>query len=128
MKASLIALACAATALGWSATAQEASDPATDPYYQALSNLCPAKSLSLLSPSDLRDGLDDYMSDLPQPAQDRLKAAERSQCSSLESGIGCVNRADIVEADQLGLTDRLAASICGTFLRCRSQSDCDHAR
>ena len=128
MKARLIALACAATALGWSATAQDTSDPATARYYEALSSLCPAKSLHLLSPSDLRDGLDDYMSDLPQPAQDQLKNAERSQCSSLDSGVGCVNRADIETADTLGLTDNLAASICGSFLRCRSQSDCDHAR
>ena len=128
MKARLLALALAAAALGWSATAQDSSDPATANYYAQLAGLCPAKSLQFLSPGDLRDGLDDYMSDLPQNTQTDLRRAERTQCSSLDAGVGCVNRADIAEADQLGLTDNLVASICGAFLRCRSQSDCDHAR
>jgi hypothetical protein len=128
MRRTLIVLALAAAAVGWPAGAQDASDPATVTYYTALASFCPEKSLQLLSPSDLRDGLDDYQSGLPQEAQDRLRRAERNQCSSPDAGVGCVNRADIVAASQLGLTDNLAASICQSFLRCRSQSDCDHAR
>ena len=126
MRKALIALAAAA--LGWSASAQDASDPGVSRYFSSISSLCPNKLLQYLSPTDLRDGLDDYMSGLPQDQQDQMRRAERSRCASTSEGVACVNSADIETVDGLGLTDQLALSMCQSFLRCRAQSDCDHAR
>jgi hypothetical protein len=39
-----------------------------------------------------------------------------------------VDLADIAAADQLGRMQELAQSLCVSFLRCRSQGDCDYAR
>ena len=128
MRTTLLVLAVAAAALGWPAMAQDDTAPAGDHYYAELANQCPDKALQFLSPTDLRDGLDDYMEGLSQDAQDQLRRAEHARCSSMTAGVGCVNDADIGTADQLGLTSNLAASICAAFLRCRGQSDCDHAR
>jgi hypothetical protein len=128
MRTTLLVLAVAVAALGWPAMAQDATETGNDRYYAELTNQCPDKSLQFLSPTDLRDGLDGYMEGLSPDAQDQLRRVERARCSSMTAGVGCVNDADIAAADQLGLTPDLAASICAAFLRCRGQSDCDHAR
>ena len=44
------------------------------------------------------------------------------------AGAACVNMADILAADRLGCVPELAGSLCVTFLRCRSQGECDYAR
>jgi hypothetical protein len=124
-----ILLAVAAATLAWSASAQDAgTGDATDNYVSQISQQCPDKLLQYLSPADLRDGLDDWVSSLSQDQQDELRKAEQARCAADAAGASCVNIADIGEADRMGLTGDLAGSICGAFLRCRSQGDCDHAR
>ena len=123
----LVALAALAAMMAWSANAQDTSGQ-TDRYYGELAGQCPDKQLQLLSPTDLRDGLDDFVSSLSPDAQTQVRRAEQAQCSSMDAGVACVNAADIGAADQLDQTGALAASICSAFLRCRAQSDCDHAR
>jgi hypothetical protein len=127
MRIASIILAAAAAALAWSASAQPAGD-AADRYFAELERQCPDKVLQDLSPADLRDGLDDWISGLSQDTQDQFRQAERAQCSSTDDGANCVNTTDIGSADQRGLTSDLAGSICTGFLRCRGPGDCDHAR
>ena len=128
MRITSIILAAAAAALAWSAQAQPAGDDTTDHFYSELSQQCPDKQLQYLSAADLRDGLDDWVSGQSQDAQDQIRQAESRQCAATGAGANCVNQADVIAADHLGLTPDLAGSICGAFLRCRSQGDCDHAR
>ena len=127
MRISSLILAAAAATLAWSACAQPAGGDVADHYYSELAQQCPDKLLQYLSPADLRDGLDDWVSGLSQDSQDQVRAAERAQCSN-DTGAACVNQADIGVADAMGATPNLANSICESFLRCRSQGDCDHAR
>lgn len=128
MRIPSILLAAAAAALAWSAQAQPAGDDTTDHYFAELDQQCPDKLLQYLSPADLRDGLDDWVAGQSQDAQDQVRQAESARCSVTGAGANCVNQADIIAADRLGLTSDLAGSICASFLRCRSQGDCDHAR
>jgi hypothetical protein len=128
MRVGSIILAIAAAAFAWSVSAQPADDPGTDHYFAELDRQCQASQLQLLSSAQLHDGLDDFVSNLPQESQDRIRKAEIANCSSSDAGVGCVDDADIGVVDQLGLTERLASSICAAFLRCRSQGDCDSTR
>jgi hypothetical protein len=115
-------------ALGWSAQAQTTPADARDHYEAELSRQCPEKQLMMLSPRDLRDGLDQYMQGLPQDVRDSLQKSETDHCSSLEAGASCVNVADIAAADDLGRMPELVQSICTSFLRCHDEGVCDYAR
>ena len=120
--------AALALAAAWSAQAQTEGDEARQHFEAQLAENCPQKQLQLLSARDLRDGLDNYMAGLPQDLRDRLQKSESDRCSSLEAGAACVKLADLQSADEVGRMDELALSICGAFLRCRSEGDCDYAR
>jgi hypothetical protein len=120
--------ACLVAAAGWSAQAQTSADEAQSRFLDELSRQCPEKNLQLLSARDLRDGLDDYLDGLPTDVRGSLQKVERDHCSSIDAGAACVNMADIVGADQVGRTPELVNSLCVSFLRCRSQGDCDYAR
>jgi len=112
----------------WSAQAQTASDVARDHFEAALDQNCPQKQLQLLSARDLRDGLEEYTEGLSPDEHERVAKAETDRCSTGDSGAACVNMADIQAADDVGRIDDLSLSICGFFLRCRDQGDCDYAR
>src|SRR5580698_909809 len=101
MRISSLILAVAAATLAWSACAQSTGGDVTDHYYSELERQCPDRLLQFLSPGDLRDGLDDWVSSLSQDSQDQVRAAERSQCST-DTGVACVNQADIGVADSMG--------------------------
>jgi hypothetical protein len=120
--------ACLIAAAGWAAQAQTGADEAQSRFLDELGRQCPEKQLQLLSSRDLRDGLDDYMDGLPTDARASIQKVERDHCSSADAGAACVNLADILGADQLGRMPDLASSLCVSFLRCRSQGDCDYAR
>ena len=120
--------ACLVAAAGWSAQAQTSADEAQSRFLDELSRQCPEKNLQLLSARDLRDGLDDYLDGLPTDVRSALQKVERDHCSSMDAGAACVNMADIYGADQIGRVPDLVSSLCVSFLRCRSQGDCDYAR
>ncbi len=120
--------ACLLASAAWTAQAQTGVDEVQGVFQGELARQCPEKQLQLLSARDLRDGLDDYMSGLPSDARDALQKSERDHCSSIDAGAACVNLADILAAESLGRTGDLASSLCVTFIRCRSQGDCDYAR
>jgi hypothetical protein len=122
------AVFAAAATVAWSAQAQTETDAARDHFEAALDRNCPQKQLQLLSARDLRDGLDNYMEGLSPDEHDRLQKAETDRCSSGDAGVACVNMADILASDDVGRIDDLAVSICGSFLRCRDQGDCDYTR
>jgi nucleoside 2-deoxyribosyltransferase len=128
MRLGPIFLAASLAAFACSARAQTALDAARDQFEGELSQQCPAKQLQMLSPRDLRDGLDDYKGGLTQDQLARLQQAELAQCSSMDAGVACVNLADIAAAGDMGDMTDLAATICTDFLRCRDQGACDHAR
>jgi hypothetical protein len=109
------------------APSSDAND-ARDHFEAALSNDCPQKQLQLLSASNLRDGLDNYVESLPPDVHDLVQKAETDRCSNADAGAACVNMADILAADAAGRIDDLALSICGAFLRCTDQGGCDYAR
>ena len=111
-----------------SAGAQTTVDEARDQFQSQLAQQCPEKQLELLSPGELRDGLDDYKDGLSQQQSDRLQKAETTRCSSMDVGVECVNMADIVTAGQMGRMSDLASSICSDFLGCHDQGACDYAR
>ena len=117
-----------ALAAAWSAQAQTGAEEARDRFEGALAQDCPQKQLQLLSARNLRDGLENYVESLPPDIHDRVQKAETDQCSSADAGAACVNAADIQAADEVGRTDELALSICGSFLRCTDQGVCDYAR
>jgi hypothetical protein len=117
-----------ALAAAWSAQAQTGADEARDHFEGALAQDCPQKQLQLLSARNLRDGLDSYVESLPPDIHDRVQKAESDRCSNADAGAACVNAADIQAADEVGRTDDLALSICGSFLRCTDQGVCDYAR
>jgi hypothetical protein len=121
-------LIAAALPWTWGAQAQTGADEAQARFLDELSRQCPEKNLQMLSARDLRDGLDDYVDGLPTDTRSALQKTERDHCSSMDAGAACVNLADIFAADQLGRMPELASSLCVTFLRCRSQGDCDYAR
>jgi hypothetical protein len=121
-------LASLVGAVAWTAQAQTSADEAQTNFLAELGRQCPVKQLQMLSARDLRDGLDDYVDGLPTDARDALQKSEKDHCSSADAGAACVNMADILAADQLGRMSDLASSLCVTFLRCRSQGDCDYAR
>ena len=123
-----ILIACMAAAVAWAADAQTDAEQALDRFEAELVRQCPEKQLQLLSAHNLRDGLDNYLEALPQEVRDRLQKAESDRCSTMDAGAACVNMADIAEADDEGRTEELAGSICGSFLRCRDQGDCDYTR
>lgn len=75
----LMALAALAATMAWSANAQDTSGQ-TDRYYGELAGQCRDKQLQLLSPTDLRDGLDDFVSSLSPDAQTQVRRAEQAQC------------------------------------------------
>jgi hypothetical protein len=116
-----------AGAAAWSAQAQTAFDDAREHFKEELDRQCPDKQLELLSPAQLRDGLDSYMSGLADDARARLQQAEVADCASLAGGAACVNLADISSADQTGQMPDLVSSLCATFIRCREQDVCDEA-
>jgi hypothetical protein len=118
----------AAAAGTWGAQAQTSADEAQARFLDELTRQCPQKNLQMLSARDLRDGLDDYMDGLSTDTRSALQKAERDHCSSMDAGAACVNLAELLAADQLGRMPDLASSLCVTFLRCRSQGDCDYAR
>jgi len=120
--------ACLAACVGWSAQAQTAADEAQSHFLAELDRQCPLKQLQMLSPRDLRDGLDDYMDGLPTDARAALQKSETDHCSSIDAGVACVNMADILAADEQGRMPDLAASLCVSFLRCSAQDTCDYAR
>jgi hypothetical protein len=132
MRLGPVFFAAFALAAAWSAPrstlAQTEGDEARDRFEAALSQNCPQKQLQLLSARNLRDGLDSYVGGLPQDIHDRVQKAETDRCSSSDAGAACVNMADIIAADEVGRTDDLALSICGSFLRCTDQGACDYAR
>ena len=132
MRLGPVFFAAFALAAAWSAPrstlAQTEGDESRDRFEAALSQNCPQKQLQLLSARNLRDGLDSYVGGLPQDTQDRVRKAETDHCSTIDAGAACVNLADIMAADEIGRTDELALSICGSFLRCRDQGACDYAR
>src|SRR5580692_4085055 len=116
----------------WSAHAQDQAPPdadaARDRFEAGLADNCPQKQLQLLSARNLRDGLDSYVESLPPDLHDVVQKAENDRCSNADAGAACVNMADILAADQTGHMDDLAISICGAFLRCTDQGNCDYAR
>jgi hypothetical protein len=118
----------AAAVTAWSAQAQTESDEARDHFEAALDRNCPQKQLQLLSARDLRDGLEEYTEGLSPDEHDRVAKAEADRCSSGDTGAACVNMADIQAADDVGRIDELSLSICGFFLRCHDQGECDYAR
>ncbi len=120
--------ACLVACAAWSAQAQTGTEEVQQRYLDEIGRQCPEKNLQMLSPRDLRDGLDDYMDGLPADARAALQKSETDRCSSEQAGVGCVDLADIAAADQLGRMQELAQSLCVSFLRCRSQGDCDYAR
>jgi hypothetical protein len=120
--------ACLIAAAGWTAQAQTEADAAQSHFLDELGRQCPEKNLQLLSARDLRDGLDEYLDGLPTDARATLQKAERDHCSTMDAGAACVNMADIYGADQVGRVPELVSSLCISFLRCRSQGDCDYAR
>jgi hypothetical protein len=120
--------ACLIAAAGWAAQAPTGADEAQSRFLDELARQCPEKQLQLLSARDLRDGLDEYMDGLPTDTRAAIQKVERDHCSSVDAGAACVNMADIVGADELGRMPELASSLCVSFLRCRSQGDCDYAR
>jgi hypothetical protein len=128
MRLRLFLFAAFALAAAGSVHAQSDGGEARDHFEAALANDCPQKQLHMLSARALRDGLDDYVERLPQAVHDRVQKSETDHCSSLDSGAACVNLADLQAADEVGRMDELALSICGAFLRCRSDGDCDYAR
>ena len=128
MRIGSICLAGGLAAFAWSVSAQTLGDDTAGPYLAELGRQCPQRQLQLLSPANLRDGLDNFIAGLPPNAQDSFVAADKAQCSSQTGGAACVNLADISAAETQGLTENLARSICGDFLRCRAQGDCDTAR
>jgi hypothetical protein len=128
MRLCTIFLASLALAVGASAQAQTIGDEARDHFEAALSNDCPQKQLQMLSARALRDGLDSYVGGLPPEVRDQMQKSEIAHCSSIEAGAACVNLADMQAADEAGRMDELALSICGSFLRCRGDGDCDYAR
>jgi hypothetical protein len=132
MRPGPIVFAAFALAAAWfvqgSAVAQTEGDEARDHFEAALSNDCPQKQLQLLSPRNLRDGLDSYVESLSGDLHDRVQKAETDRCSNADAGAACVNMADILAADDAGHIDDLALSICGSFLRCTDQGACDYAR
>ena len=73
-----ILLAVGATVLAWSASAQPAGDGA-DRYLGELAQQCPDRHLEYLAPGQLRDGLDDFISSLPEDSQDQMRRAENTQ-------------------------------------------------
>jgi hypothetical protein len=120
--------ACLLASAAWTAQAQTGVDEVQGVFQAELARQCPDKQLQLLPARDLRDGLDEYMGGLPSDARAELQKAERDHCSSVDAGAACVNLADILATEALGRTSELASSLCVTFLRCRSQGDCDYAR
>lgn len=120
--------ACIVAAAGWTAQAQTSADEAQSRFLDELGRQCPEKQLQLLSARDLRDGLDEYLDGLPTDVRSTMQKAERDHCSSMDAGAACVNMADIYAADTVGRTPELVSSLCVSFLRCRSQGDCDYAR
>jgi hypothetical protein len=128
MRLGPIFLAALLAAAAGSAAAQTAFDVARDQFQAELVNQCPEKQLQMLSPRDLRDGLDDYKEGLSPDQLTRMQQAEQAQCSSMDSGVACVNMADIATAGDMGEMSNLATSLCLDFLRCRDQGVCDHAR
>ena len=120
--------ACLIAAVGWTAQAQTEADEAQSRFLDELGRQCPEKNLQLLSARALRDGLDDYLDGLPSDTRASLQKSERDHCSTVDAGAACVNMADILGADQVGRMPELVASLCVSFLRCRSQGDCDYAR
>jgi hypothetical protein len=115
-------------AIGGSVSAQALNDAAADRFLAELARQCPQSQLQFLSPAQFRDGLDNFIAGLTRDQQDQMRHNELARCSSNAQGAGCVDDADVAMADQLDLTSDLASSICGDFLRCRSQGDCDQAR
>lgn len=120
--------ACLAACAAWSAQAQTGLEEVQSRFLEELGRQCPEKNLQMLSARDLRDGLDDYMDGLPTDARAALQKSEADRCSSEQAGVGCVDMADIAAADGLGRMPELVQSLCVSFLRCRSQGDCDYAR
>jgi hypothetical protein len=120
--------ACAIASAAWGAQAQTGAQEASARFLDEIGRQCPDKQLQMLSSRDLRDGLDNYMDGLPTDTRAVLQKSETDNCSSEQAGAACVNMADILAADQLGRVPELAGSLCVTFLRCRSQDDCDYAR
>jgi len=121
-------LACVAATVAWTAQAQTDSDDARTHFEAELVRQCPDKQLELLTASQLRDGLDNYMDGLPQDVRDRLQKSETDHCSSDGAGASCVNLADITAAEAEGRMEDLVGYVCGSFLRCHSQGVCDYAR
>ncbi|HZZ87984.1 MAG TPA: hypothetical protein VFE13_06580 [Caulobacteraceae bacterium] len=128
MRLRLVFLATLVLACAGSAEAQTSGDEARNRFEAALSDDCPQKQLHLLSARALRDGLDNYVEGLPQDVHDQVQKSERDHCSSIDAGAACVNLADLQAAAEAGRMDELALSICGSFLRCRGEGDCDYAR
>jgi hypothetical protein len=120
--------ACVIASAAWGAQAQTGAQEASARFLDEIGRQCPDKQLQMLSSRDLRDGLDNYMDGLPTDARAALQKSETDNCSSETAGAACVNMADILAADQLGRVPELAGSLCVTFLRCRSQGECDYAR
>lgn len=128
MRSGPLFIAALFVSAAWSAGAQTTPDEAMAHYQTALAQDCPQKQLQLLSPRNLRDGLETYVEGLPPDLHDRLEQAETDRCSTADGGAACVNAADIQTADEIGRIDDLALSICGSFLRCSDQGVCDYAR
>ena len=120
--------ACLIAAASWAAHAQTSADEAQSRFLEELARQCPEKQLQMLSARDMRDGLDDYLDGLPTDARASLQKVEKDHCSTMDAGAACVNMADIYGADQVGRLPELVSSLCVTFLRCRSDGDCDYAR
>lgn len=128
MRLGPIVFACIVGAVAWSAEAQTDAEQALEHFQAELVRQCPEKQLELLSARDLRDGLETYTDGLSQEMRQRLQKSEADNCSTMDAGAACVNLADITAADEDGRIEELAASICGSFLRCRDQGVCDYAR
>src|SRR3954470_9705411 len=94
MRVGSMILAAGVAAAALSVSAQPVGD-ATAPYAAELAQQCPQRQLQMLSAADLRNGLDNFVAGLAFDQQDRLQAAERAQCSSMDAGAACVNLADI---------------------------------
>jgi hypothetical protein len=129
MRVRLTLLALMTVAAAWSASAQPTADDARADFQGELSRQCPDKQLQMLSARNLSDGLDDYKQSLPAEARDRIDQAETAQCSSTYTGgAACTNASDLMVVEQIGRMPDLAGSICDSFLRCRTDGDCDYAR
>ncbi|WP_143023394.1 hypothetical protein [Sphingomonas sp. NFR15] len=94
-------------------------------YEAELAKQCGAKHLEWLAPAELRDALDDYKQSAPRSIARRMSHAEERECRNSIAGASCSNVGDIEVAEEAHRIQQAAAHVCGEYVGCREQSDCD---